>query len=101
MVDPVASLKAIYSALAPDGVYLWSEANCSHEAHENRNPLGRTFHAISPLHCMTVSLAHNGAGLGTVIGERGARELAGKAGFSKFERLPIQNPFNQFFALGR
>jgi hypothetical protein len=50
---------------------------------------------------MTVSLAYNGAGLGTVIGERGARELAGKAGFSKFEKLPIQNPFNQFFALGR
>ncbi|HEX4169590.1 MAG TPA: class I SAM-dependent methyltransferase [Bryobacteraceae bacterium] len=101
MVDPIATLRAIYSALASDGVYLWSEPNCSHEAHENRNPLGRTFHAISPLHCMTVSLAHNGAGLGTVIGERGARELAGEVGFSKFEKLPIQNPFNQFFALGR
>ncbi|MDQ2841927.1 MAG: class I SAM-dependent methyltransferase [Acidobacteriota bacterium] len=99
MVDPVATLRAIRDVLAPDGVYLWSEPNCSHDAHENRNPLGRTFHAISPLHCMTVSLAHNGAGLGTVIGERGARELAGKVGFSHFEKLPIQNPFNQFFAL--
>ena len=59
------------------------------------------FMQSAPLHCMTVSLAYNGAGLGTVIGERGARELAGKVGFSKFEKLPIQNPFNQFFALGR
>jgi 2-polyprenyl-3-methyl-5-hydroxy-6-metoxy-1,4-benzoquinol methylase len=100
MVDPIATLRAINSALASDGVYLWSEPNCSPDAHKNRNPVGRTFHAISPLHCMTVSLAHDGAGLGTVIGERGARELAGKAGFSKFEKLPIQNPFNQFFALG-
>ena len=50
---------------------------------------------------MTVSLAHNGEGLGTVIGEAGARELAKEAGFSKFERLPIENPFNQFFALRR
>ena len=101
MVDPVGTLRAIHSVLATNGVYLWSKPNCSHDAHENRNPIGRTFHAISPLHCMTVSLAYNGAGLGTVIGERGARELAGKVGFSKFEKLPIQNPFNQFFALGR
>jgi 2-polyprenyl-3-methyl-5-hydroxy-6-metoxy-1,4-benzoquinol methylase len=101
MVDPLGTLKAIRDALAPDGVYVWSEPNASDKAHENRNPLGRSFHAISPLHCMTVSLAHNGAGLGTVIGEAGARRLAQEAGFSSFERLPIQNPFNQFFALGR
>jgi hypothetical protein len=37
--------------------------------------------------------------LGTVIGEKGARELAAQAGFSEFEKLPIQNPFNQFFLL--
>jgi 2-polyprenyl-3-methyl-5-hydroxy-6-metoxy-1,4-benzoquinol methylase len=99
MVDPLGTLQAIRAALAPDGVYLWSEPNCSHDASENRNPLGRTFHAISPLHCMTVSLAYKGAGLGTVIGEKGARELAAQAGFSEFEKLPIQNPFNQFFLL--
>jgi 2-polyprenyl-3-methyl-5-hydroxy-6-metoxy-1,4-benzoquinol methylase len=101
MVDPLATLKAIHEVLAPDGVYVWSEPNASDKAHENRNPLGRTFHSISPLHCMTVSLAYNGAGLGTVIGEAGAKRLADEAGFSSFERLPIQNPFNQFFALHR
>ena len=99
MVDPRATVKAIRQALADDGVYVWSEPNASANAHENRNPLGKAFHSISPLHCMTVSLAHNGAGLGTVIGEQGARELASEAGFSNFEHLPIENPFNQFFAL--
>ncbi|MFZ0213136.1 MAG: class I SAM-dependent methyltransferase [Candidatus Acidiferrales bacterium] len=99
MVDPKATLKAIHGALADDGVYLWSEPNASANAHENRNPIGKAFHSISPMHCMTVSLAHNGAGLGTVIGEEGARALARGAGFKRFERLPIQNPFNQFFAL--
>jgi hypothetical protein len=64
-----------------------------------QNPIGRTFHAISPLHCMTVSLAFGGEGLGTVIGEQGARALAEEAGFKRFEKLPIQNPFNQFFIL--
>ena len=48
---------------------------------------------------MTVSLAHGGEGLGTILGERGVRELASAAGFSSVEKLPIANPFNQFFAL--
>ncbi|HKV27473.1 MAG TPA: class I SAM-dependent methyltransferase [Candidatus Acidoferrales bacterium] len=99
MVDPKATLRAIREALADDGVYMWSEPNASANAHENRNPVGKAFHSISPMHCMTVSLAYNGAGLGTVIGEQGARALAKEAGFTRFERLPIQNPFNQFFAL--
>jgi len=30
-----------------------------------------------------------------------ARRLASEAGFSKFEVLKIENPFNQFFALKR
>jgi len=50
---------------------------------------------------MTVALAHGGEGLGTVIGESGARRLAEDAGFSSFEKLSIENPFNQFFALRR
>lgn len=101
MVNPRGTLRAIREALAQDGVYVWSEPNVSENALENRNPVGKAFHAISPLHCMTVSLAHNGEGLGTVIGEAGARALAKEAGFSHFERLPIPNPFNQFFALRR
>jgi ABC-type antimicrobial peptide transport system permease subunit len=31
-LGPVATLRAIYSALTPDGVYLWSEPSCSHDA---------------------------------------------------------------------
>jgi 2-polyprenyl-3-methyl-5-hydroxy-6-metoxy-1,4-benzoquinol methylase len=99
MVDPHATLRAIHAALADDGVYLWSEPNASDNPLENRNPVGKAFACVSPLHCMTVSLAHNGAGLGTTIGERGVRELAEAAGFTDVEKLPIQNPFNQFFAV--
>ena len=99
MVDPRTTLKRIREVLSEDGVYVWSEPNASAKAVENRNPVGKAFHAISPLHCMTVSLAYNGEGLGTVIGEQGASALAKDAGFSRFERLPIQNPFNKFVAL--
>jgi len=99
MVDPRATLRAIRGALTPDGVFLWSEPNASHNPLENRNPVGKAFQCVSPLHCMTVSLAHRGEGLGTVIGERGVHALAQETGFSHVEKLPIQNPFNQFFAL--
>jgi 2-polyprenyl-3-methyl-5-hydroxy-6-metoxy-1,4-benzoquinol methylase len=101
MTNPVGVLKVIRDALSPDGVHLWVEPNGSHEPMENRNPVGKMFANLSPLHCMTVSLAHGGEGLGSIIGEKGARELAEKAGFSNFERLPIDNPFNLFFALSR
>ena len=99
MTNPLGALKAIRGALSPDGVHLWVEPNCSHDPNENGNPVGKMYANSSPFHCMTVSLAHGGEGLGTIIGEKGARELAEKAGFSNFERLPIENPFSMFFAL--
>jgi len=99
MAAPRSALAAIRAALADDGVYLWGEPNASDNPLENRNPVGRTYQAISPLHCLTVSLAHQGEGLGTIIGENGARALAKSAGFTRFERLSIPNPFNQFFAV--
>jgi len=36
---------------------------------------------VSTMHCMTVSLAQGGEGLGTVWGEQKARELLTEAGF--------------------
>ena len=101
MVDPGGTLTAIREGMADDGIYFWSEPNGSERPDENRNILGRLFASISPLHCMTVSLCHKGEGLGTLIGERGARALAESAGFSSFEKVSIDNPFNQFFALRR
>lgn len=101
MVNPKGALESIREVLADDGVYIWSEPNASANPLENRNLVGKAFANISPLHCLTVSLAHGGEGLGTVIGEEGARKLAREAGFTKFEKLPIENPFNQFFALRR
>ena len=99
MVNPIATLACIRKALKEKGRIIWSEPNASDNPLENRNPVGKIFQSISPLHCMTVSLAHKGAGLGTVIGEKGARSLAEEAGFKGFKKLKIDNPFNQFFLL--
>ena len=101
MPDPVAALKRIRDLLAPDGLFFWSEPTGSSNPLDNRNPIGRTRACLSPFHCLTVSLAQDGAGLGTIIGEDGARALAAEAGFEGFERLPIEHPMQQFFGLRR
>ena len=45
------------------------------------NPFAPLLYAVSTLHCLTVSLAHNGAGLGTAWGEQVARQMLADAGF--------------------
>jgi SAM-dependent methyltransferase len=99
MVDPRGALSAIRRALRLDGVFLWAEANASDKIEENINPLGRVLYATSCMHCMTVSLAHGGEGLGNVVGVSTARELAKDAGFAHFERLPVTHSYFQLFAL--
>ena len=47
------------------------------------NPLVAFLYAISTLHCMTVSLAGGGAGLGTAWGEQAARAMLAGAGFGE------------------
>jgi SAM-dependent methyltransferase len=97
MANPRGALANIWRALKPGGVLMWSEARASDRLEENLTPVGRTLYGASAMHCMTVSLAQGGEGLGAVIGEGLARELAREAGFAGFERLPIKNPFHQVF----
>ncbi len=99
MVDPVASLRAMGRVLSNSGRIFWSEPTGSREPMENRHPQGKLRANLSPFHCLTVSLASGGAGLGTIIGEAGARELAVQAGFSSFEKLTIESATQQFFLL--
>ncbi len=101
MPDPIGALRGIRTLLAPaEGLLFWSEPTGSHNPLENRNPVGKMRATLSPFHCLTVSLAAGGAGLGTIIGEKGARDLADEAGFEYFEKLPIENAMQQFYLLG-
>jgi hypothetical protein len=54
---------------------------------------------MSTLHCMTVSLAHGGEGLGAAWGGKQAEALCREAGFTHFRRLDVQNPFNAFYEI--
>ena len=101
MANPRGALRAIRNAIKPTGAMMWSEAKASDRLEDNLGSWGRSLYGASTMHCMTVSLAHEGEGLGSVIGEKLARELAIEAGFSSFEILPVENPFHQIFVLRR
>lgn len=79
---PLNVLKGIHRALKPDGVYLMQDVNGTSHVHEDiEHPLGTLLYTCSCMHCMTVSLAQGGEGLGTMWGEEKTREYLRRAGF--------------------
>jgi hypothetical protein len=52
------------------------------------NPMAPILYSVSTLHCMTVSLAHGGAGIGTAFGEQLARRMLTDAGFVDIQVHP-------------
>jgi len=62
------------------------------------HPMASMFYGISLFHCMTVSLALGGEGLGTMWGEQKARELLAEAGFTSIEVKQVEgDPFNAYY----
>lgn len=99
-VDPPGILRSIRSALRPGGRYVCLDINASHRLEENAGPLGAMFYSFSVLYCMTTSLAHHGAGLGTCgFNEKTVRELSAQAGFGEVRRVPLENPFNILYEI--
>jgi len=97
-VYPARVLKEIANALDPDGTFLMQDIAAS--THVNKNidhPVGPLLYTISVMHCMTVSLAANGAGLGTMWGEEKAREMLKAAGFTKIEVKKLPHDFQNAF----
>jgi len=99
-VDPLGLIRSIRQALNSGGRYVCLDINCSDKLEENAGPLGAMFQSVSILYCMTTSLAHNGAGLGTVgLPESKLRQFAKDAGFAELRRVPLENPFNNLYEL--
>jgi 2-polyprenyl-3-methyl-5-hydroxy-6-metoxy-1,4-benzoquinol methylase len=79
---PLNVLKGIHRTLRPDGVYLMQDiSGTSHVDKDIEHPIGTFLYSISCMHCMTVSLAQGGEGLGAMWGEEKTREYLQKAGF--------------------
>jgi ubiquinone/menaquinone biosynthesis C-methylase UbiE len=80
--QPRRVLKNIARALRPGGTFLAVDVQASSNLEDNiQHALAPAFYTISTMHCMTVSLALGGEGLGTMWGEQQARELLSEAGF--------------------
>ncbi len=96
--SPDRLLANIHRALRRGGVYLMQDIDAQSNVDGNlEHPMGPLLYTISCMHCMTVSLAVGGKGLGAMWGESVARQLLAEAGFDEIElhRLPhdVQNAY--------
>ena len=64
-------------------------------------PLAPFLYAISAMHCMQVSLAYEGEGVGAAWGERMAREFLREAGFREPETYEVAGDVTNTFYVAR
>jgi len=101
--QPQKVLLTIAKALRPAGVFLMCDIAASSHLHENMDhPLAPFLYTISCNHCMTVSLAENGEGLGAVWGEQKASQMLHDAGFTQVEVKHIEDDLlNSYYVASR
>ena len=98
--QPDIVLQNIYRALQPDGLYLMQEIQASSNLENNLNhPVGPLLYGISCNHCIAVSLAAGGPGLGAIWGEELALEMLQAAGFSRVEVKQLDHDFQNSYYL--
>ncbi len=98
---PAAVLTNVARALRPGGTFLMQEIRgTSHVHRDAEHPLAPFLYTVSCLHCMTVSLAAGGAGLGAMWGAERAIRMLGDAGLPDVEvrRLP-HDPMNDYYVV--
>ncbi len=98
---PLAVLGGIFRTLANDGVYLMQDiSGTSHLDEDMTHPIGPFLYTISCMHCMTVSLAQGGEGLGAMWGEEKTRDYLRRAGFSRVETHKLSHDVqNNFYVV--
>lgn len=93
MADPLGALTLAKNSLKENGTCMIVEPMANDKLEDNLNLVGRIYYSASTVICVPNSLADKGIALGAQAGENRMRELALKAGFSKFRRA-VQTPFN-------
>ena len=100
--QPARVLENIYRALRSGGVFLMADIKASSQLEENVDvPMSTYLYTTSLMHCMTVSLALDGAGLGAAWGRQLATSMLGDAGFDDVRVVEVESdPINNYY-IGR
>ena len=101
--QPARVLAAVARALRSDGVFLMVDIKASSNVEDNLHvPWAPFLYTVSTLHCMTVSLALGGDGLGTAWGHQLATSMLHQAGFGSVEIREVEDdPFNSYYVCRR
>jgi 2-polyprenyl-3-methyl-5-hydroxy-6-metoxy-1,4-benzoquinol methylase len=101
--EPATVLTNIVSLLKPDdGIFLMQDILSSSLLKNNiDHPLGIFLYTISCLHCMSVSLAQDGRGLGAMWGKEKAVEMLKEAGFTKVDVKQLYHDFQNYYYICR
>jgi SAM-dependent methyltransferase len=97
--QPARVLENIYRALRPGGVFLMADVRASSRLEDNVGvPMSTYLYTTSMMHCMTVSLAMDGAGLGAAWGRQLATSMLADAGFDDVQVAEIESdPINNYY----
>lgn len=99
---PDLVLQNIYQSLSHKGVFLMQDILASTPLKDNiSHPLGTFLYTISCMHCMTVSLSQNGAGLGAMWGKEKAVSMLKEAGFDNIEVKTLPHDFQNYYYIAR
>ncbi|MCC5829790.1 MAG: methyltransferase domain-containing protein [Phycisphaeraceae bacterium] len=92
-------LHAVGRTLRPGGVFLMQDIDLNSEPVENLDhPLSPMMYGISTMHCMNVSLAQGGLGLGAAWGTQLAEKMLREAGFNRIDIHRFgHDPMNAYF----
>ncbi len=101
--QPARVLENICRALRPGGVFLMADITAARRLEEHRGaPLSPYLYTTSLMHCMTVSLAADGAGLGAAWGTQLATSMLADAGFGDVRVAEIDSdPLNNYYIAGK
>jgi 2-polyprenyl-3-methyl-5-hydroxy-6-metoxy-1,4-benzoquinol methylase len=95
-------LAGVCRVLRDGGVFLMQDIAGSSEVYKNcDHPIGTFLYTVSAMHCMTVSLAQGGMGLGTMWGREKALEMLQEAGFNSVEVKNLDHDFQNNYYIVR